>query len=70
MSTSIEHELKTIENQVPGAVVLSGGARRRSWAQAPRRKYVYGEEYILNFVTERKSLLTGGNSVLANKKIM
>ena len=32
--------IKTIENKVPRAVVLSGGARRRSWAQAPRRKYI------------------------------
>ena len=36
----------------------------------PREGNIYGEKYILNFVTERKSLLTGGKSVLANKKIM
>ena len=33
-------------------------------------KEIYGEKYILSFVTERKSLLTGGQSVLANKEIM
>ena len=60
-----------MENQVPRAEVLSGEARRRSWAQAPRRKYLYGEKYILNFVTKKKKLLTGGQSVLAsNKEIM
>ena len=58
-----------IENQVPRAVALSGGARRRSWTQAPRREYM-GKIYILNFVTERKSWSTGGQSVLANKGIM
>ena len=36
----------------------------------PREGNIYGEKYILNFVTERKSLLTGGKSVLAIKKIM
>ena len=36
----------------------------------PREGNIYGEKYILNFVTERKSLLTGGKGVLANKKIM
>ena len=29
-----------------------------------------GKYHKLNFVTERKSLLTGGQSVLANKEIM
>ena len=33
-------------------------------------KEIYGEIYKLNFVTERKSLLTGGQSVLENKEIM
>ena len=33
-------------------------------------KEIYGEINKLNFVTERKSLLTGGQSVLANKEIM
>ena len=33
-------------------------------------KEIYGEIYQPNFVTERKSLLTGGKSVLANKEIM
>ena len=33
-------------------------------------KEIYAEKYILSFVTERKSLLTGGQSVLAKKEIM
>ena len=33
-------------------------------------KEIYGGIYKLNFVTERKSLLTGGQSVLAHKEIM
>ena len=33
-------------------------------------KEIYGEKYILNFVNERKSWSTGGQSVLANKEIM
>ena len=49
---------------VPRAAVLSGGARRRSWAQTPRRKYMG------KYIPERKSLLTGGRSVLANKEII
>ena len=33
-------------------------------------KEIYREKYILNFVTERKGLVTGGQSVLANKDVM
>ena len=33
-------------------------------------KGIYGEKYILNFVTERKSWSTGRQNVLANKEIM
>ena len=33
-------------------------------------KELHGEIYKLNFVTERKSLVTGGQSVLENKEIM
>ena len=37
-------------------MVLSGGARRRSWAQAPRRKYI-GKNIYTEFCDSKKKLV-------------
>ena len=45
--------IKTIEDQVLRAVVLSGGAGRTSWAQAPRRKYMGKNIYWILSLKEK-----------------
>ena len=68
MSTPIEHESKQLK--IRCLVQWYSQEWQDLGLSTSPEKEIYGEKYILDFVTERKSLLTGGNSVLANKKIM
>ena len=68
MSTPIEHELKRLKIRCLVQWYSQEG-QDVGHGHKPRKGNIW-EKFILNFFTERKSWLTGGQSVLANEENM